>query len=89
MHKINPDQAEMFTDTVQSYGAFDAAEMLSVISREGVWRGQSCSIVVNTAFALSRCKINAECYFLFMFFCCYCCSYENKTPPQLAKTGIK
>ena len=45
MHKINPDQAEMFTDTVQSYGAFDAAEMLSVISREGVWRGQSRSIV--------------------------------------------
>lgn len=52
----------------QSYGGFYAAEMLSVISREGVWRGQSRSIVVNTAFVLSRCKINAECYFLFMLF---------------------
>ena len=66
MHKINPDQAEMFTDTVQGYGGFDAAEMLRVVSREGVCRGQSRSVMVNTAFVFSRCKINAECYFLFM-----------------------
>ena len=65
MHKINPDQAEMFTDTVQSYGGFDAAEMSSVVSRQGVCRGQSLSIMVNTAFVLSRCKINAGCYCLF------------------------
>ena len=38
MHKINPDEAQMLTDTVQSYGGFDA-EIWSVVVGEGAGRG--------------------------------------------------
>lgn len=60
MHRVHQDKAQMLSDTVQSSGI--DAEMLSVVLREGAWRGlplRGCVRVCKLPYK-GRCQTKAD-----------------------------